>query len=202
MYRVALNSASLTTANGALVGTLSNAVYSVQWTSPNTCLQLTQLELRYALNTTFTASQDVAFGFYLVHNYTTAPSGGLQATFGNVGTVYTTNSFDQKGAVASYFQTGGDMRICTTGSLTAGVGTIDRYPMFIWSSFEAANGVGVANATQYPWEIGSDPNTHTITLQQYDGFVIAPIATMGAGGVLNFYVATEWIETPNAYAHG
>ena len=220
MYRCGLRSASLAGANGIGVnslGTLSSAVFSVLWNSPTTCMQLTNLELRYSIGTTFTASQDVSFGLYKVSGYTAAPTGGYQATFTSVGSgaaTYPTQSFDRQGGnpalsgsgpvgLSSYFATAGDFRICTTGSLTPGTGNIDNYPMYIWDGFESATAVGLAgSANTFPWPIGAAPNTHCLTLQNYDGFVICPLATLGAGGVLNFFVTVEWIEVANAYAHG
>lgn len=220
MYRAGLMSASLAGVTGigaGALGTLSSAVFSVQWNSPTTCMQLTTIELRYTINTTFTASQDCAFGLYKVAGYTSAPTGGYAGTFtatGSGSTTYPTQSLDRVGGnpalgsasligQSSYFATAGDFRISTAGALTAGTGTIDHYPMFIWDGFESSTAVGLAaSANTYPWEIGNDPNTHCLTLQQYDGFVICPMITLGAGGVLNFFVTLEWIEVSNAYAHG
>jgi hypothetical protein len=44
---------------------------------------------------------------------------------------------------------------------------------------------------------GNAPNTQALFLRNNEGFVIQCIDTLGAGGVLDFYVDVEWIEMSN-----
>jgi hypothetical protein len=199
MYRWAYYSpGSLTAANGQNTGTMSYSVMSMQWASTTKIYQPSQIELTWSLATTFTTSADLAFGFFFVRSFTVAPSGGTAATFTATQNVYS-GRFDTL-FDATQFATSGDLRIATTGNLTAGTGNIDKYPMKIWMG-NAAISAGVAGQTSQnpmntPWEVGNDPNTQSPFFRANEGFSIQPLATMGAAGVINFSVGIEWIEMP------
>jgi len=202
MYRWAYYSpGSLTTANGQNTGTMSYSIFSMQWASTSKIFQPTQIEINWSLATTFTTSADLAFGLFFVRAFTTAPSGGTQATFTATNTTLS-GAFDTNFGTTS-FASAGDLRIATTGNLTAGTGNIDKYPLRVWMG-NAAISAGVAgqssqNAIYTPWELGNDPNTQTIWVRYQEGLSLQPMATMGAAGVINFSVGIEWIEMPSQF---
>jgi len=206
-YRLGLMSASLTGVTGlANAGTLSSAVYSFLWsnlsttvtaatsgsgvtTYPMVCM-VTQVEVIWSVNTTFTTAQDVSFGLYRVNSYTAAPTGGLAATFTATQTL-TTGKFDSNYPITN-FSKAGDIRISTAAALSAGTGNCDLYPMrqFMGNT----NTIGVGPSTFKEFAMGNDPNTQALFFRNNEGFIIAPLVTMGAGGILDFYVSVEWIE--------
>ena len=203
-YRIGLSSSSLTTATGAVLGTLSSAVYSFQWanlsttttaatsgsaftTYPLVCM-VTQVEVIWSLNTSFGSAQDVCFGLFRVNSYTSPCTGGYQATFtatqstGKFDSQYPTTNFAKAGAI----------NISTTASLTAGTGTIDLYPMRYFMGM--TNTIGIGPQTFTPFAMGNDPNSQALFFRNNEGFTIQPIITLGATGILDLYIATEWIE--------
>jgi hypothetical protein len=160
---------------------------------------VTQVEVFWALNTTFGTAQDLTFGLFCVRPYTVAPTGGTQATFTATQTIGA-NKFDSLFPVTNFATSTtvtsgfGDIRICTASNLTAtiGCGTVDLWPMRYFGG--NANTIGVGPSTWSPFAMGEDPNSQALWLRNQEGFIIQPMATMGATGILDFYVAVEWIE--------
>jgi hypothetical protein len=203
-YRIGLNAATLAGVTGAQYGTLSSAVFSFQWYStvtaatsgsalnmyPKLCM-VTQVECSWQIVTTFTAAQTLTFGLFRVATFTTAAtSGGYQATF-------TVNSgrFDSQYGTTTFASTGGIWMSSAT-ALVGAVGTIDTYPMRYFTGLVNTQGVGVASPF-VPFAMGNDPNSQALFLRQNEGFVIQCIDTLGAGGILDFFVNVEWIEMSN-----
>lgn len=200
MYRWGYYSpGSLTTANGNNTGTLSSSVFSVRWASPNKIFQLTQLDVFYQVTTSFGSNQSLGFGLFFVRSYTASPSGGTQATFTATQNLYSgrfDTNFDK-----TEFNTYGDLRIASTGNLTAGTGNIDFYPLRIWPGFTGSIGGNAMNTAMgyQADEYGEMPNTQSIWVRQNEGLSVQPLATMGATGVVDFSVVMEWIEMPNQF---
>jgi hypothetical protein len=199
-------SASLATVTGVgNTGTLSYAVYSFQWAPttptpstsaaiasvyPKTCL-VTSVDVHYTVNTTFTAAQDVTFGLFRVNSYTVSATGGTTATFATT----SSGRFDSNFGTTS-FATSGAIRISTDGPLAGATGTIDRFPMKYWGG--NTNTIGIAGGqTGNPWRPGDSMETQALWFRNNEGFVICPIVTLGAGGIVNLYVAVEWVEIVN-----
>lgn len=194
MYRVGMMSSSLTTATGAILGTTSYAIYSIRWASADKVMCVSEIQLSYNINTTFTTVQDIAFGLYIIRGMTADGSGGAEATIGTTTLPYM-QSFDTTMGPSQLYTTG-DMRICTTGALTLSAGQADAWPIQIWHGgptnlFGVTGSDPLANQRA---KYGDRPDTQQIVLRQNEGLMIQPLKTMGAGGVLDLYVTAEWSE--------
>src|SRR5512146_859881 len=84
MYRLDMFSGTLASnTTGGLVGTMSSALFTMQWASTKRIMQITAIEFdwMWAVGTVTTASP-MAFGAYFVRGYTVVASGTTLATFG------------------------------------------------------------------------------------------------------------------------
>jgi hypothetical protein len=196
MYRVNYYSpGSLTVPNGQNTGTVSYSVFGLQWNAPGMVMQLTEVSVQWTISTTMSTITDVPFGLFGIRAMTAAFSGGTAVTFTATQNIYT-GRLDTNFA-ATQFATVGDMRIATTGNLTACTGNIDAYPSRVWMGNSGALGIigGTSgNPFSFPQKFGDQPNTQSIFLRPGEGISIQPLATLGTAGVLNFCVGLEWIE--------
>jgi len=204
-YRIGLNAATLAGVTGAQYGTLSSAVFAFQWYSTVTAAtsgsaqnvfqklcMVTQVECSWQIVTTFTSAQTISFGLFKVATFTTAATGGgYQATFTNTNI----GKFDSLYATTNFASSGGIWMSSAT-ALSGAVGTIDTYPMRYFTGLVNTQGVGISSPF-VPFAMGNDPNSQALFLRQNEGFVIQAIDTLGAGGVLDFFVNVEWIEMSN-----
>src|SRR5512146_859716 len=82
MYRLDMFSGTLASnTTGGLVGTMSSALFTMQWASTKRIMQITAIEFdwMWAVGTVTTASP-MAFGAYFVRGYTVVASGTTLAT--------------------------------------------------------------------------------------------------------------------------
>ena len=206
MYRITMQSGSLTAVSGYNTGTLGSAVFSMQWANPYAFMHITHVNVQWSLDTTFTTQQALPFGLFKVYSYTVAPTGGTAATLtaATSTTAVVNMALDQKqnnyGSAFgdSYFVTAGDIRMATTGALTAGTGSIDKYPLSLWGIGSQGNLAGNGAVYNNPIDFGRAPNTTSLAVGYQEGITIQPLATMGAAGKINLWVSVEWIEVPNS----
>lgn len=176
-YRIAL-------ASGAVTVVAADApVFSMRWTNTTLACVVKQVNLLWTMSTAFGTAQDVAFGLYFARSYSVVDSGGTAATL-------TGNNAKMK----TSFPTSrvADMRIATTGALTAGTRTLDTQPLAVKSGGTNTLGLGGNNAL--PWEFGILDATQPIILVANEGLVLNNLVLMGATGVMTIRVVVEWSE--------
>ncbi|MFZ1057953.1 MAG: hypothetical protein WAP47_02035 [Candidatus Rokuibacteriota bacterium] len=176
-YRIALGS-------GAVIGiSAANPVFSLQWTSTSLAMVVKRVNFFWTITTAFGAAQNVAYGLYVARSYTVADTGGTTSTL-------TTNNAKLK---TSFPTTSvADMRIATTGTLTAGTRTLDAHPLAIKSG--GSNTLGLGTFDPVNREFGILDATNPIILLQDEGLVLANLVNYGATGVTTVYVELEWSE--------
>jgi len=135
----------------------------------------------------FTAAQQVSYGAYVARSWTAVDSGGTAATLtGNNNKLRTSMSTTQLAAT-------GDMRISTTGTLTAGTRTLDSQAFAVASAWvpTALVAQSIQQVILYETFAGDQP----LVLANQEGFVINNLILMGAAGVLSIGVTVEWTES-------
>jgi len=190
MYRLSFQTASFAT-TGSTTGTVSYSVFSMQWVSTNTVFIPTYFDVQMTVESTLTTYQDIPFGLYIVRNYTTPASGGTAATFA-------TTKCLQMGQLDSRFATtnfaaNGAINWLSSGVLTAGVGTVDNYPIHTWNYGQYFS--TTAGVPQFrPAVFGAYPNTQAPFIRNNEGLILQQnIATLGTGAIA-LTITMEWIE--------
>ena len=137
--------------------------------------------------TGFTTAQQVNYGAYVARSFSAVDSGGAAATLtGNNNKLRTSMTTSQLAAT-------GDMRISTTGTLTAGTRTLDSQAFAVTAAFVPVTLVAqpASQIILYECFTGDTP----LVLATQEGIVINNLTLMGAAGVLSIGVTVEWIES-------
>ena len=202
MYRLGLRGSTITAVTGCLYpGTMTSAIYQFQWTSPNSVAIVSAVEFYFTTATVFTTAQPLQFGLYNIRGYTVPCSGGTVATFATI-QGYQTGALDSRFA-QTYFVTGGAINIANSQAtgFTNGTGRVDQYPSRIWDGIGCAT-LGVSDGQMGAggfFQSGYAPNTQSLFFRQNEGFIIAPMITLGAGGGLQITCVVEWAEMGAQY---
>jgi hypothetical protein len=176
-YSLALRSGALT-----LVAA-DGPVWSMQWTSTSLICVVKRILISVGVTTAYTTAQVTRYGLYFARAYTVADTGGAAATL-------TTNNGKKDTSYPTTSVT--DMRMGTTGAITAGTRTLDAQPLEIAQFGTTA--LGSANDDE--WNFGMVPSRQELILRQNEGLVINNLTLMGAVGVLLLAVTVEWAEVP------
>ena len=157
-----------------------------------------RITISFIQTTAFTTAQQMGFGLYVARSFTGNDSGGTQINLaGN-------NQKLRTSYPTSQIATNGDMRIASTGALSAGSRTLDTQAFSVghgWggSVLQTTGAIQPSLLTLYEEFPGDTP----LVLQTNEGLVINNIVAMGAGGVFTIGVNVEWTEsassTTNAY---
>jgi len=137
--------------------------------------------------TGFTTAQQVNYGAYVARSFSAVDSGGAAATLtGNNNKLRTSMTTTQLAAT-------GDMRIATTGTLTAGTRTLDSQAFAVAAAFVPVTLVAqpASQIILYENFNGDTP----IVLATQEGIIINNLTLMGAAGVLSIGVTVEWTES-------
>lgn len=135
----------------------------------------------------FTAAQQVSYGAYVARSFSAVDSGGAAATLtGNNNKLRTSMTTAQSAAT-------GDMRIATTGTLTAGTRTLDSQAFAVASAWVPSTLVAqpITQVILYENFAGDQP----LVLATQEGIIINNLILMGAAGVLSIGVTVEWTES-------
>lgn len=175
---------SITTISGALTGVAANGpVWSIRWTSETKACVVKSVCLHLDCSTAYTTAQATSYGLYFARTYTAVDSGGTAATLttnnGKLDTSYPTTAM-------------ADMRIGTTGVITAGTRTLDAQPFDVFSFSTTALGVTGEEIGRY----GGAEDIQQIILRENEGLVLHNLIAMGAAGVVKLYVTLVWAEVP------
>jgi hypothetical protein len=173
---------SVSGASGALTGVAANGpVFSFRNTGSNLIL-VRRVSIAFVTTTAFTAAQGLAYQLLRANSFTGSDSGGT-ALF-TAGQNKHRNSFTNIASAP-------DIRISSTGALTAGTRTLETAGMGF------ANGSSTAVGTSMPTEdlLRYDSGDYPLVLAQNEGFVVTNGIAMGAAGVIRLQVSVEFAET-------
>lgn len=175
---------SVTMTSGALtVVAAAGPVWSCRWTSTALVAVVKRMTISVGATTAFTTAQMVAYGVFFARAFTVADSGGTAATLttdnGKHDTHYPTTAM-------------GDMRIGTTGVITAGTRTLDTQPLVVSNGWATTAVVGSTMYWDYSWCY--DDAAAPLILRQNEGLVLANQIVMGAAGVARLHVTLQWAE--------
>lgn len=177
---------SLTLQSGALTVVAANdPIWSVQWTATEHICVVKRIAISVGVTTAYGTAQNTRYGLYFARSYTVADSGGTAATL-------TTNNGKKDTSYPITQIT--DMRIGTTGALTAGTRTLDAQPLDSAQFGTSA----LALASFVEWHYGATASRQELILRQNEGLVINNLLLMGATGVLMVHVTMEWAEVPSS----
>jgi hypothetical protein len=148
-----------------------------------------RITINFVLTTLFTTAQQVAFAAFVARSFTGSDTGGTQIV------VSGNNQKNRTSAQTSQIATAGDIRISSTGALTAGTRTLDS------AAFSYTNGFGggaLSTISIQPQQLTLYENFSgdtPIVLASNEGIVINNIIPFGSGGVAGVAVNIEWTES-------
>lgn len=182
---------------GLLSGVASGApVFAARFapTGPVRAL-ITDLRLKAAIVTPFTAAQEIQFAAYIARSFTASDSGGNAITL----TQPAQNLCSTDTQVPSAFT---DIRYAAAVALTPGTRTLDGAPILFIEAAQtlaaaAANPITVADQiTMYGdqrFGISLQGQTGGVAANA-EGIVVNNVTILGAGGTARLVVELEWVE--------
>jgi hypothetical protein len=189
-YNIAVQS-GLVTSTGVLA---NSPVFSLLWAPPAQtdpsgtsypqCL-ITSLVVTGATVTAFGSPLELTWNAFIARSFTVADSGGTAFT-----PFTTTKQNYQKARTIMGPSLMADMRIATTGPLTAGVRTLDANPF-------ASSGSYLSTATALPplvYNAKTSNGQHPICLSLNEGIVIQSGVVFTATGTVRLTVALSYAE--------
>ena len=170
---------------GATSGLLTAAaaaapVFSLRNIGTN-LLVIRRVSVGFITTTAFTSAQGLAFNLFVARSFTASDTGGTAIAV-------TANQNKMRTSLAT--PTNLDMRIATTGAVTAGTRVLDTVAIGVAGG--AATGVGAAMSPQNLLQ--HDAGDYPLVLAQNEGIVITNNLAMGAAGVINLHVNIEFAE--------
>jgi len=188
-------------ATGLLTGVAAGSataghIFAARWApaaGKPTLAILTRLRIRWLTIAGFTAAQEVGLDLSRVTGYTAAHTGGTalvatglrkDRTFHANGVPFPDSAFN-------------DIRIGTTGALTAGTHTFDPTPFRQDGYSELAAAATVAKGSFQLFYSNEDLNAEPIILAANEGIVARNTIAMGAGGTARVTVEMSWVELFN-----
>lgn len=178
-YSISLRSGALT------VVAADGPVWSMQWTSTSLICVVKSILISIGVTTAYTTAQVTRYGLYFARAFTVADTGGAAATLttnnGKLDTRYPTTAL-------------ADLRMCTTGAITAGTRTLDAQSLRVAQFTTNA----LASVSDDEWQFGLTPSRQELILRQNEGLVINNLTLMGAAGVVLLAVTVEWAEVPSS----
>ena len=173
---------SVSGASGALTGVAAaGPVWSFRNTGANLIL-VRRVSIGFVTTTAFTTAQGLDYQMLRANSFTASDSGGT-ALF-TAGQNKHRNSFTN-------ITSAPDIRIASTGALTAGTRTLETAGMGIAGGSSTGVGTNMPTADLLAYDAGDYP----LVLAQNEGFVITNGIAMGAAGVIRLQVSVEYAET-------
>ena len=180
-YQIGANTGLITTdaASTSSAGTL----FSFRYTSggSGTVCVIKRISVGYVCTTAFGTAQTMGFGVFPARSFTASDSGGTSLSVtGNNNKMRTTQATS----------TVADIRVATTGALTAGTRTIDTNPIALTNFWVPGAGTSLTQTEIFNY----DPGDYNMVFATNEGFVINNMVLMGATGVGVATFNVEWFE--------
>lgn len=186
-YRVAAVSGLLT--GVAAASATAGHLFAVQWAPASkekiqTCV-LQRLRARFVTITGYTAAQEIGIDVVVARAFTVAGSGGTALTL-------TTNNAKKRTAFPTSLMA--DMRIGTTGALTAGTQTLDAQPLAQGVGSELAAAATVQKGVAELYLSTEDLDRYPVVLMPQEGLIVRNTIAQGAAGTGRLVVEMDWLE--------
>jgi len=173
---------SVAGASGSLTGVAaSGPVFSFRNTGSNLIL-VRRLSIGFVTTTAFTTAQGLDYQMLRATSFTASDSGGTA--------LYTAGQNKHRNSFTN-IASAPDIRIASTGALTAGTRTLETAGVGIAGGSSTAVGTSMPTADLLRYDSGDYP----FVLAQNEGFVITNGIAMGAAGVIRLQVSVEFAET-------
>ena len=156
-------------------------VYSFRNTGAN-LLIVRRVTVGFITTTAFTAAQGLFYNLIKATAFTVSDSGGTA--------LYTVGANKHRAAFTN-ITSAPDIRISTTGALTAGTRTLEAQPLASVCGSSTTIGTSMPMSPLFSHDTGDYP----LVLAQNEGFIITNGIAMGAVGVINLLVNVEYAET-------
>lgn len=187
-YRLAASTGLLTVVAAATA--TAGHIFAFRWSNASKLCLITNIRARWITVAGFTAGQEVGLDIIQARVYGSSHSGGTALTL-------TGDSFKKRSSVVGGHGTTnvGDIRISTTGALTAvGSPALDGNAIAAGGFSELAAAATVPKGFfEVQWGI-NDHAHHPIVLGQNQGFIVRNSILMGAGGTARVTVEVDWLE--------
>jgi hypothetical protein len=185
---------SVAAESGALTGVAAaGAVFSFR--APPTGVALVKkVRAGWILTTAYTTAQVTDFDIVKCTGFTASDSGGTTLTPAaqtQTGTNRMRTAFMNSSALS-------DLRIATTGALSAGTKVQDPLPFSVlpYGAQGASNTALVTGVSLTDLYIQNALSGHPEVFGPNEGFNVRAVTAMGAAGVIKFYLIVEWVEAP------
>ncbi len=163
-------------------------IFQFRWTDADNLALIKFLRVSYSVVTGFTAAQELAFRADKVTAWSVVGSGG---------TAIVPGAANLKRRTSYPLSKVGDMRISTTGALTAGTKTFNTNPLLAGVRKTMAAAATVQDS-DFAAEVNFDFEGGPLILAQNEGLVVRNVIAMGAAGTIRGSVAVGWEEAPAA----
>lgn len=160
-------------------------IFSCRWSHATKVAYVTALRVKWMTIAGFTAAQEVGLQAFVARGFTVAQTGGTAVTL-------TGNSMKKDSTHGT--TTFADIRVATTGALTAGTHTLDAQPVAEGGFSELAAGAAVPKGFFELSLPGMNPQRYPLILRQDTGIIVRNTILMGAGGTARVSVQMEWLE--------
>jgi len=155
------------------------------------------LRLKSQIITPFTAANEFTIAAYIARSFTASDSGGTSILPSGVNNML--SSVSDSGIVPVTNFT--DMRVSTTGALTAGTRTLDAAPMLVLPAAQIAGTPSQQSYNETLFEPSSDQR-YGMNIQgqtggtstNAEGIVVVSTIAQGAGGTVRYVIELEWYE--------
>lgn len=173
---------SVSGSSGALTGVAAaGPVWSFRNTGANLLL-VRRVSIGFVTTTAFTAAQGLQYEMFRANSFTVSDSGGTNLFV--AGANKHRLSFPNVTSAP-------DIRIASTGALTAGTRTLETVGMGI----AGGSSTGVGTSMPITDILEQDAGDYPFVLAQNEGLIIANGIAMAAAGVIRLQVSVEYLET-------
>jgi hypothetical protein len=165
-------------------------IFSFRWTNAAKLALIERIRAQWITVAGFTAAQEVGLDIIQARNFSASSSGGTAVTI-------TGDSMKKRSAHGT--TNVGDIRISTTGALTAGTLTLDGNAIAHGGFAELAAGAAVPKG-RFETEFDSRRDgVSPLILAQNQGLIVRNLILMGAGGTARVNIEMDWREV-DSYA--
>lgn len=172
---------SVSGASGLLTGVAAaGPVWSIRNTGANLIL-VRRVSIGFVTTTAFTAAQGLEYQMFRANSFTASDTGG---------TALFTAGANKHRTSFTNITSAPDIRISSTGALTAGTRALETVGMGI----VGGSSTGVGTSMPRIDILEQDAGDHPFVLAQNEGFVITNGIAMGAAGVIRLQVSIECVE--------
>lgn len=187
---------SLLQLSGATVSlSAGGTIASFRWTDPSRYGVLLRVKAGWVVTGAITLATPMDASLFVARSFTTDFT-----TNATSATLAATKSQAMRSTMANSLQANGNIKICTTASMTGLVAAADSFSLGgnVWVNQPSGNatvtqavGVGGAMTNLYDASI---PGTHPIVLAQNEGVLVTTPTAGPVTGTVKWYVQWEWAE--------